>query len=911
MVELSTRHLGISSQTSNQLSRLARAWPRRKEKFARAAALNFATASSVLVKMPKVFPDPSPGMSAPTEDAGARPAPISLREDANSEMQTPEVRSRSSSRNLWNVARVAFGGGGSAASKPTSAEGSTGLSSSQRRKQKAAVRFASFKSMSQVARETSVHKGEASYGRFMRVSSADPELRHPRSYMEFYKVVTGGRRDASAFIDNRVDPLGFRTTAESLRMRLRRMNHLLVNPSSKRMQYWDMYMLLLLGFTATVTPYEVCMMWEPTTYNSPLYIINWIVNFSFILDIILNFFVPYRENAAQGTPLVKDHRKIAIRYLRFWFLIDLLSVIPVDTILMSVDSGSSNSDVDLAASLETIRLLRLMRLLRLIKLLRILRASRIFARWEQYINLSFSNRELLKWMTIVIMLLHLLACCLGLLAQLSPGQRSHSLQIALSERIDQGGDDTSYGYGHTGDTCFGCIVGDPSMERFCQSTCLTPCEKDILARAQLAEQYAAATAAASGSFEPFEQEIQHQRQLVHKSETWVCRFNQLGVVSTPDHSEQLWVAALYVGLIMLSGGVGSIYPENPGEYTLFICGILLGSVTWAMVVGTVCAMLTAGDPHTIEYNYRMDQLNSFLAETGVPQQISVQARSYMRNTKELRRKSAYDDVVSHLSPGLRGEIMLYLSTTTFSHVYYLSGIEGDCLVQLAARLTRHGYPPRERMASIDLNIILRGIAARSGELLYGGMCWGVDCILTSGVLRDTRPTTALTYVEVQALSRANLFEVLESYPESAKMVQNAAVRMALKRTVILLKAYADSQHVKASKESEGPGLAPNSSAAYNMLTAAFQPRESAAVEMDLGQIFRIITGSRLRDLDENGNLVEQVEASPTSKFAMSDAEEKRAMRRQVDGLAMDVQSMRTSLKEVERMCRELTGKAPT
>ena len=164
---------------------------------------------------------------------------------------------------------------------------------------------------------------------------------------------------------------------------------------------------------------------------------------------------------------------------------------------------------------------------------------------------------------------------------------------------------------------------------------------------------------------------------------------------------------------------------------------------------------------------------------------------------------------------------------------------------------------------------------------------------------------------MQALSRANLFEVLESYPESAKMVQNAAVRMALKRTVILLKAYADSQHVKASKESEGPGLAPNSSAAYNMLTAAFQPRESAAVEMDLGQIFRIITGSRLRDLDENGNLVEQVEASPTSKFAMSDAEEKRAMRRQVDGLAMDVQSMRTSLKEVERMCRELTGKAPT
>ena len=33
-----------------------------------------------------------------------------------------------------------------------------------------------------------------------------------------------------------------------------------------------------------------------------------------------------------------------------------------------------------------------------------------------------------------------------------------------------------------------------------------------------------------------------------------------------DGGAELWAAALYVALIQLSGGVGSIVPENPTEY---------------------------------------------------------------------------------------------------------------------------------------------------------------------------------------------------------------------------------------------------------------------------------------------------------------------------------------------------------
>jgi hypothetical protein len=807
-------------------------------------------------------------MTGKVGPSGTETSPSAL-EKRNSEVGSGG-KERRNSKASWKVA-----------SGESSPSGESGL---KRKKSHLAAKF----TKSFIPASTHAPMDEESRPRFQRVQNNDPALRQPRSFVEFYRVVTAGRRDANAFIDSKVDPLGFADAVHRLRSRLKRSNFMLLSPSSKRMQYWDMFMLGLLVFTATVTPYEVCMMWEPTTVNT-LYVVNLLVTVSFIVDLTFNFFLPYRTTNRQGmNSIVKSHRGIALHYLRGYFLVDLISVIPIDTILMQLDlqrpGDASYVDGQVAlteAGLEALRIVRMLRLLRLIKLFRILRASRIFARWEGAITINYSDRELIRWMVIVLILLHWLACALGLLAQLSPTQRSPLLQQHLVQRIDEGLDDVALGYGNQHDLCYGCVSGHPVMNRFCSSTCLTPCEIDLLARQQI-------------SANAFKNEIRHQRAMVLKAQTWICRYNQLGLVELPEQSSRVWIAGMYVAMIMLSGGVGSIYPENAAEYVLFIAGILIGSVIWAMVVGTICAMATTGDPHTIEYRQHMDSLNSFLSETHVPEELGIQARTYLRATRDLRKKLGHDELISRLSPGLRGEIMLFLSKATFSHVWYFASLEADCLVQLAARLHRHGFPPRERIESIRLNILKRGIAARGGELIYSGMCWGIDMILASAVLRDTRPITALTYVEVQTLSREDLYDVLETYPDSAKVVQNAAVRVALKRTVILLKAHADSQHATAAATSSAAELQEGSSRAYNMLTAAFASREAATSDVtDLGSIFRIITGSRLRDLDEDGNLIEQVESAPAARLGMPDSEEQ--LRRSVDTIGTEVLSLKASV----------------
>uniref|UniRef100_A0A7S2CQW0 Ion transport domain-containing protein n=1 Tax=Haptolina brevifila TaxID=156173 RepID=A0A7S2CQW0_9EUKA len=408
-----------------------------------------------------------------------------------------------------------------------------------------------------------------------------------------------------------------RKDVDLLNSRLHSTNALLLNPNGKRMQYWDLCTLSALAFTATVTPYEVCMMWGPSKVGA-LFVINQCINFIFIVDICCNFFLPFKAPLSHGGGWVKDHTRIAAHYAKGWFVIDVCSVFPVDVLMVAGVLGSEEIGSDNGNNgTQMLQMVRMLRLLRLIKLARILRASRIFSRWENSISISYPQRSLITWTVLIAMVLHWMACSLGLVAQLHTSLRTPSVTAEVSARIEA----ERQGLTTTGSECFGCVYGDHfGMARYCESPCLTPCEFDVHAGLDLPNAYPAELDA-------------HMNYLV-KQESWVCRYNAVGTVRPSQYHGSLWVAAIYVSLLQLSGGVGSIVPENLEEYVLFIINILLGSVLWAMVVGTVCGVMTTGDPHSIKFKQDMDALNFFLEDMNMPSQLRMRAREYLRNCRE-------------------------------------------------------------------------------------------------------------------------------------------------------------------------------------------------------------------------------------------------------------------------------------
>ena len=83
--------------------------------------------------------------------------------------------------------------------------------------------------------------------------------------------------------------------------------------------------------------------------------------------------------------------------------------------------------------------------------------------------------------------------------------------------------------------------------------------------------------------------------------TPVGRQASQGIRLEPTHHGRVWLAGIYVAMLQLGGGVGSIVPENFGEYVVFFICLLLGSVLWAILVGTICGFTATGDPHEIGY----------------------------------------------------------------------------------------------------------------------------------------------------------------------------------------------------------------------------------------------------------------------------------------------------------------------
>ncbi|KAH9509636.1 Potassium voltage-gated channel sub H member 7, partial [Bulinus truncatus] len=92
----------------------------------------------------------------------------------------------------------------------------------------------------------------------------------------------------------------------------------------------------------------------------PLVIVDLMVDLMFIADILINFRTTYVENGE----VVSDQQKIAINYVKGWFVIDAIAAIPFDLLLF----GSGTSDtMTVTGVLKTARLLRLLRVIRRIE----------------------------------------------------------------------------------------------------------------------------------------------------------------------------------------------------------------------------------------------------------------------------------------------------------------------------------------------------------------------------------------------------------------------------------------------------------------------------------------------------------------------------------------------------------------
>ncbi|KAG7572523.1 Ankyrin repeat-containing domain [Arabidopsis suecica] len=172
------------------------------------------------------------------------------------------------------------------------------------------------------------------------------------------------------------------------RVKLRRF---VVSPYDHKYRIWEAFLVVLVVYTAWVSPFEFGFLRKP---RPPLSITDNIVNAFFAMDIIMTFFVGYLD---KSTYLIVDDRKqIAFKYLRSWFLLDLVSTIPSEA-AMRISSQSYG-------------------LFNMLRLWRLRRVSALFARLEKDRNFNYFWVRCAKLVCVTLFAVHCAACFYYLIA---------------------------------------------------------------------------------------------------------------------------------------------------------------------------------------------------------------------------------------------------------------------------------------------------------------------------------------------------------------------------------------------------------------------------------------------------------------------------------------------------------------
>uniref|UniRef100_A0A7N0VJG2 Potassium channel n=1 Tax=Kalanchoe fedtschenkoi TaxID=63787 RepID=A0A7N0VJG2_KALFE len=177
----------------------------------------------------------------------------------------------------------------------------------------------------------------------------------------------------------------------SRRVKLRRS---IISPFDPQYRNWENFLVVLVFYTAGVCPFEFGFMHQPIRALS---ITDNVVNALFAIDIVLMFFVAYTDKITYL--LIDDHKEIAKRYLKTWFVLDVISCIP-----------SEAAHHVLPGKIQTYGYFNILRLWRL------RRVSAMFARLEKDRRYDYFWVRCIKLLCVTIFTVHFAACVFYLLA---------------------------------------------------------------------------------------------------------------------------------------------------------------------------------------------------------------------------------------------------------------------------------------------------------------------------------------------------------------------------------------------------------------------------------------------------------------------------------------------------------------
>ncbi|XP_071548493.1 potassium/sodium hyperpolarization-activated cyclic nucleotide-gated channel 3 isoform X17 [Panulirus ornatus] len=221
------------------------------------------------------------------------------------------------------------------------------------------------------------------------------------------------------------------------RIRQKAAGHWIIHPCSNFRFYWDLCMLFLLVANLIILPVAISFFNDDLSTRWIAF--NCLSDTIFLIDIVVNFRtgIMQQDNSEQ---VILDPKLIARHYLKTWFLLDLISSVPLDYIFLIFnkyrDKEDFNESFQILQAGRALRILRLAKLLSLVRLLRLSRLVRYVSQWEEvyFLNMASVFMRIFNLISMMLLIGHW-SGCLQFLVPMLQGFPSNSW-VAINELQD-------------------------------------------------------------------------------------------------------------------------------------------------------------------------------------------------------------------------------------------------------------------------------------------------------------------------------------------------------------------------------------------------------------------------------------------------------------------------------------------
>eukprot|EP00500_Bicosoecida_sp_ms1_P000160 CAMPEP_0203810142 /NCGR_PEP_ID=MMETSP0115-20131106/2759_1 /ASSEMBLY_ACC=CAM_ASM_000227 /TAXON_ID=33651 /ORGANISM="Bicosoecid sp, Strain ms1" /LENGTH=1752 /DNA_ID=CAMNT_0050718925 /DNA_START=358 /DNA_END=5612 /DNA_ORIENTATION=- len=172
-----------------------------------------------------------------------------------------------------------------------------------------------------------------------------------------------------------------------------------IDPRTRGKLMWDILLAVLILYSVLLIPFRIGYDVEAEGVTLAF---DYVVDVFFFIDMVVNFRTAFKEGYEDKWHYAS--RDIAVHYLKHWFTVDLLSTVPIDSIVEYFADDSKGT------TFRSFKLVRVLRLIRLLKLARLAKLNKFVAMLEDQFHVSPAALRLIKLFFEVMFIAHLMCC---------------------------------------------------------------------------------------------------------------------------------------------------------------------------------------------------------------------------------------------------------------------------------------------------------------------------------------------------------------------------------------------------------------------------------------------------------------------------------------------------------------------